>query len=257
MTDTTPSSETEISLAAQTVCDAVAAYCEKHGFSHCRPRAALFDMDGVLYDSMPNHAYAWQQSMSDFGVPMTREEAYAFEGMRGFETIKIVAGRHWGRTISDDESARMYKVKCDYYASCPVAPLIPGVHELQQRMYSLGLSIGIVTGSGQQSLLDRILRDFDGLVSPDIMVTALNIKRGKPAPDPYLRGMQLAHTQPFETIVIENAPLGVRAAVAARCFTIAVNTGPLPDDTLRDEGADLVLHSMWEAREAVSILCNN
>ena len=46
--------------------------------------------------------------------------------------------------------------------------------------------------------------------------------------------------------MVENAPLGVRAAVAAQIFTIAVNTGPLPDQRLQDEGARLVLHSMDE-----------
>ena len=49
---------------------------------------------------------------------------------------------------------------------------------------------------------------------------------------------------PFEAVVVENAPLGVRAAVASRCFTIAVNTGPLPDSALADEGADIVLDSV-------------
>lgn len=60
--------------------------------------------------------------------------------------------------------------------------------------------------------------------------------------------MQLAGTKPWETIVVENAPLGVRAGVAAGAFTIAVNTGPLPDEMLLDEGADLLFHSMDEFR---------
>ena len=234
---------------------ALEAYRKKHGFGKWQPRLALFDMDGVLYNSMPNHAEAWQKSMAKYNIPMTREEAYAFEGMRGFETIKIMARRHWGRDISDEESAAMYKVKCECYAACPKAGLIPGVHELQETMQRHGMRIGIVTGSGQHSLLKRILDDFDGLVSPDIMVTALNIKRGKPAPDPYLKGMQLAGTQPWETIVVENAPLGVRAAVAAQCFTVAVNTGPLPDSMLADEGADLVLHDMAQLTALIPTLC--
>ena len=174
--------------------------------------------------------------------------------MRGFETIKIVAGRYWGREITDEESVEMYRVKSEHYAACPTAPMIPGVHRLQETMHELGLRIGVVTGSGQHSLLERILHDFAGLVSPDIMVTALNIKRGKPAPDPYLRGMEKAGTEPWQTIVVENAPLGVRAAVAAGCLTVAVNTGPLPDNVLADEGADIVVHTMDEFRELLPAL---
>lgn len=224
-------------------------FITRHGFGCWQPRVALFDMDGVLYDSMRNHASAWHSSMASYGIDMSEEEAYAYEGMRGFETIKIIAGRQWGREISDEESAEMYARKSAHYAALPTAGLIPGVHALQEAMVKAGLRVGVVTGSGQHSLLERIERDFHGLVSPDIMVTALNIKHGKPAPDPYLRGMEKAGTEPWQTIVVENAPLGVRAGVAAQCFTVAVNTGPLPDEALAREGADLVLHSMDELRE--------
>ena len=50
--------------------------------------------------------------------------------------------------------------------------------------------------------------------------------------------------QPWEAIVVENAPLGVRAGTAANIFTIAVNTGPLDEQVLRDAGADLVFPTM-------------
>jgi len=52
--------------------------------------------------------------------------------------------------------------------------------------------------------------------------------------------------QPNQAIVIENAPLGIEAAVGAGIFTIAVNTGPLPDSVLTDAGAAIVFHSMTE-----------
>jgi beta-phosphoglucomutase-like phosphatase (HAD superfamily) len=87
------------------------------------------------------------------------------------------------------------------------------------------------------------------------MVTAFDVKYGKPNPEPYLMGLEKAtahFADPLFTmsyknsIVIENAPLGVQAGVASGCFTIAVNTGPLPDSALLDSGADLLFHSMQE-----------
>ena len=48
-------------------------YLEKHGFEALRPKAVLFDMDGVLYDSMPNHAVAWQESMAKFNIRMSAD----------------------------------------------------------------------------------------------------------------------------------------------------------------------------------------
>ena len=90
------------------------------------------------------------------------------------------------------------------------------------------------------------------MVSPDVLVCAKDVKHGKPAPDPYIKGMEKAGTRPWETIVIENAPLGVRAAVAAHCFTIAVNTGPLPHSILEQEGADMVFPSMDALNESLA-----
>lgn len=76
------------------------------------------------------------------------------------------------------------------------------------------------------------------------MVTAFDVKYGKPNPEPYLMGLQKAGVEANEAIVVENAPLGVRAGVAAGIFTVAVNTGPLPDKVLLDEGANYLFHSM-------------
>ena len=231
---------------------AIHNYLEKHHFRAFTPKAVLFDMDGVLYDSMPNHATAWHDSMAHYGIRMAPEEAYTFEGMRGVETIKIVARRQWGRTISDEEAREMYDYKSTMYAGSPVASLIPGAHDIMAALHNRGLKTGVVTGSAQATLLDRLNTDYQGLLTPGIFVTALNIEHGKPAPDPYLKGMEMAGTEPWETIVVENAPLGVRAAVAARCFTVAVNTGPLPDQDLLREGCDLLFHSMHDFLLAVN-----
>lgn len=61
-------------------------YMQKHGFERFAPQAVLFDMDGVLYNSMPSHAVAWQQSMAQFGIRMTAADSYATEGARGVDT---------------------------------------------------------------------------------------------------------------------------------------------------------------------------
>ena len=97
------------------------------------------------------------------------------------------------------------------------------------------------------------MKDFGSFLNEEHIVTAYDVSKGKPNPDPYLIGMQKIGSQPWETIVIENAPLGIRAAVAAQCLTIAVNSGPLPDRQLLDEGADLLypciysLYRDWES----------
>ena len=76
------------------------------------------------------------------------------------------------------------------------------------------------------------------------MVTAFDVKYGKPNPEPYLMGLAKADASPNEAIVVENAPIGVQAGVAAGIFTIAVNTGPLDGQVLLDAGANLLFPSM-------------
>lgn len=224
-------------------------YLKKTGFKEFSPKAALFDMDGVLYDSMPNHAYSWHTSMASFGIEMSEADAYAHEGMRGVETIKKIVKEQRGLEISDEESQRMYDEKSRIFATRPQAEIMEGVLELQRKMKADGLKIVVVTGSGQHSLLEKLEHDFKGLIEPGMIVSSFDVKRGKPNPEPYLKGLMKAGVEPWEAVVVENAPLGVRAAQAARIFTVAVNTGPLPDKMLADEGADLIFSRMTEFRD--------
>ena len=222
-------------------------YLERHGFEALRPKAVLFDMDGVLYNSMPNHAIAWQESMAQFGIHMTAGDAYATEGARGVDTIKKMVLQQQGREIDEAEAQRMYDVKSRIFHSLPEAPVMPGIQELMQKIKANGLQVGVVTGSGQRPLIQRILKDFGSYVDEAHIITAYDVERGKPNPDPYLMGLQKAgNLAPYEAIVVENAPLGIRAGYAARIFTVAVNTGPLPDEELLKQGANLLFHSMQE-----------
>ena len=226
---------------------AIKKYLERHGFEALRPKAVLFDMDGVLYDSMPNHAIAWQQSMAQFGILMTADDAYATEGARGVDTIRKMVKRQQRRDIDEAEAQRMYDVKSHIFHSLPEAPIMPGVLDLMQQIQADGIQIGVVTGSGQRPLIQRILSDFENYVDEKHITTAYDVKHGKPNPDPYLVGLKKAgNLMPYEAIVVENAPLGVRAGVAAKIFTIAVNTGPLPAQILLDANADLLFPTMKE-----------
>lgn len=207
-------------------------------------KAILFDMDGVLFDSMPNHAYAWSHAMTEFGLAMTPEEAYMNEGRTGSGTINILAERFWGRDATDEEKESIYAAKSKLFNTLPEAEPMPGASEVLQAVKDAGLTIVLVTGSAQTSLLERLERHYPGIFTPERMVTGFDVKHGKPHPEPYLMGLKKAGVKADEAIVVENAPLGVEAAHAAGIRCIAVNTGPLPDQVLLDAGADLVLPSM-------------
>ncbi|MBR3513620.1 MAG: HAD-IA family hydrolase [Bacteroidaceae bacterium] len=216
-------------------------------------KAVLFDMDGVLFDSMPGHAVAWVKAVQRYGLSMTPEEVYMNEGRTGAGTINALAQRTWGRNATEQEIKDIYAAKSEefnrYFEAQGEAPVIPGVKELLEKIRAQGLMRVIVTGSGQRSLLDNLNRHFPGQFTRELMVTAFDVKRGKPYPEPYLMGLQKAGITAEQAVVVENAPLGVQAARAAGIYTIAVNTGPLPDSVLWEAGANAVFSSMQELSE--------
>ena len=228
--------------------DEINKYLEEHGFGHFSPKAVLFDMDGVLYDSMPHHAIAWQESMKRFGIDMTEADAYATEGARGIDTIRQIATRQ-GKEVSLEEAQRMYDEKSRIFHEMPDAPIFDGVFDMMEKIKRAGMTVNVVTGSGQRPLIRRLLNDFGRYLDENHITTAYDVKRGKPYPDPYLMGLQKAgNLKPFEGIVVENAPLGVRSGVSAGIFTVAINSGPLPDKALLDEGADVLYDKMTQFR---------
>ena len=204
-------------------------------------------MDGVLFDSMPNHAYAWSHAMTQFGLEMTAYEAYLHEGRTGSGTIDILTQRYWGRNATEEEIERIYAAKAELFNTLPEPKPMPGALEALTAARELGCKIDLVTGSAQTSLLERLEEHYPGFFCEELMVTGFDVKFGKPHPEPYLMGLQKAGVKAEDAIVVENAPLGVESAKGAGIFTIAANTGPLEDSILKDAGADVVVSGMKEA----------
>ncbi|MEJ8763308.1 HAD-IA family hydrolase [Phocaeicola sp. HCN-40430] len=226
--------------------EAINQYLQKHQYESIKLKAVLFDMDGVLFDSMKNHAAAWHEAMKQYGMHLSYEEAYMHEGRTGASTINIVSTRQRNREATEEEIKEIYHTKSELFNALPKAVRMPGALEVLNKVKGCGLIPMVVTGSGQTSLLDRLNRNFPDIFKTELMVTAFDVKYGKPNPEPYLMALKKAGIAPNEAIVVENAPLGVRAGVAAGIFTVAVNTGPLPDSALLDEGANCLFHSMPE-----------
>ncbi len=219
-------------------------YLHLHGYPAMQLKAELFDMDGVLFNSMPYHSKAWHDTMLQYGMNLPCEEAYLHEGRTGAATINIVSMRERGKEATEEEIEEIYRTKSAEFNKYPKAEKMPGAGEVLQKIQNDGLFSMLVTGSGQTSLLGRLESNFPGIFKPERMVTAFDVKYGKPNPEPYLMALQKGHLQPNEAIVVENAPLGVQAGVAAGIFTVAVNTGPLQDEVLLNEGANLLFPSM-------------
>lgn len=205
-------------------------------------RAALVDMDGTLYDSMGGHADAWHAMMSAHGISCTRDEFFLYEGMTGRATIDHIFMRELGRKAGEDEAKELYAEKTAHFKTHGKREKIAGAGGVISRLLQAEVECVLVTGSAQASLLDKVAGDFPGAFQKK--VTATDVKRGKPDPEPYLAGLRIAGVKAADAIVLENAPLGVESGRRAGIFTIAVLTGPIPEEEFVKAGANIIFPDM-------------
>ena len=226
-------------------------YLSKNQHTALNIKAAFFDMDGVLFNSMPYHAEAWKRTMNAHNIPFELHDAYICEGRTGASVINEMFLKHKERLATEEEIQLMYKEKSDCFNSISKVERIPDILPLLETLKADGVDIYIVTGSGQESLLDKLNKWFPNIFSKEKMVTAFDVKKGKPDPEPYLIALAKSGVKPNEAFVVENAPLGVRSSVAAGLFTFAVNTGILTTEELECEINDsgIVLKDMKAVRE--------
>ena len=211
------------------------------------PKLVLLDMDGVLVDSMPIHDYAWRTAADKYKLKYEAGEFFRAEGMKGRDTIILLYRKTFDKEPTEDFIEEVYAYKTHLFEERQADLLrpIPHVRELILYLKEVrGIDLGVVTGSTTANALSRIGTYFEGLFTEEQLITADKVEKGKPDPEPYLRGMSLTGHSAGETLVVENAPLGVRSAVAARAFTVAVATGPIPEEILRHEGANLIFPNM-------------
>lgn len=211
------------------------------------PKLVLLDMDGVLVDSMPIHDYAWRTAADKYKLKYEAGEFFRAEGMKGLDTIILLYRKTFDEGPTEDFIEEVYAYKTHLFEERQADLLrpIPHVRELILYLKEVrGIDLGVVTGSTTANALSRIGTYFEGLFTEEQLITADKVEKGKPDPEPYLRGMSLTGHSAGETLVVENAPLGVRSAVTAGAFTVAVATGPIPEEILRHEGANLIFPNM-------------
>ncbi len=236
------------------IINAVRAFRAKRGYTVAPLRACLFDMDGVLIDSMPAHARSWVEASAAYGITAEPLDFYRCEGQKGSDTIEHLFLQVHRRRATAQETDDYYQLKTELFSRYNTGNAITDAPALVADVRANGLHIVLVTGSSQNDILDRLQVHYGDAFGSANVITGTDVMRGKPHPEPYLKALERANVAPWEAIVIENAPMGVRAAVAAGIFTIAVNTGCLPDADLWAAGASVIFPSMANLRSALPAL---
>jgi len=176
--------------------------------------AILFDLDGVLVDST---AYIEQQ-WRDWAISKGLDPAPFLQfchGRRAVETIRLAAPQ----LDPEAEVAAFRQPAVDEVT----LPAIPGARELLAVLPEGRW--GVVTSGARRFALARLAAA--GLPEPQVLVSAEDVREGKPSPEGYLRAAQLLATPPGSCLVIEDAPPGIEAARAAGATVVAlISTHP-------------------------------
>ena len=210
-------------------------------FDYSSLKAVFFDMDGVLYDSMPNHESTWVASFKKFGVDFPSKEAYLNEGATSNYTIDYAFKKFKKRLPTEKELAGIYEEKTRLMPLCPEAPLFEDMAELIKSLKQNSVQVFVVTGSKQPTLVDRLSNDFN--IPATNIVCGRDVINGKPHPEPYLMAWGRTKLDKSQCCVVENAPLGIQSARAAGIYTIGINTGLLDTEILKKAGANEVYES--------------
>ena len=197
--------------------------------------ALLFDMDGVLINSVPAVARVWRR--------------WAIE--HGFNPEEVVAAAH-GRpslaTVRDylpnaDHEAENREVERRELEDLEGVVPLPGALDL---LASLPADRWTIVTSCTRPLAKVRLRAA-GLPVPSKLITSTDITHGKPHPEPYLKGASILGFSPNDCIVIEDVPAGIRSGKSAGARVIALKT-TVQEQSLRDAGSDWVLNNCADIR---------
>jgi len=209
-------------------------------------------MDGVLYDSMSNHAHSWVESFKAVGIDFPAYDAYLNEGRTGNSTIELAFEQYGNRKATKEDIEKIYKHKTNLMLKAPSPEIMPEMQNILQQTMANGYKVIIVTGSKQPSLITRLKNDFN--IQKQNIVSGFDVINGKPDPEPYLKALKKANCDASQALVIENAPMGVKSAKAANITTIAVNTGILKPEILSDAGADIILDNTQQLAKEWNII---
>jgi sugar-phosphatase len=195
----------------------------------------LFDMDGVLVSSIGSVLRSWRRWARHYGLPNPDK----VEIPHGVRAIDIMA--QLKPDIDKVEGLKL--IEEIEIADTADLEVLAGVRALLESLPAHRWAI--VTSATRRLLLGRL--KAAGLPVPDRIISGDQVKKGKPDPEPYRLGAELLKAKPEDCLVVEDAPSGVRAGVAAGCRVLGV-LGTHSADELREAGANWIVQSLTKVQ---------
>jgi beta-phosphoglucomutase family hydrolase len=184
-------------------------------------RGLVFDCDGTIADTMPLHYEAWVEALGQYGIEFSEALFYEMAGIPTARIIEILNERH-GHNLPVETTADHKEAL--YVRLIPrVRPIAPVVKLIEQ--YAGRLPMAVATG-GTRAICTKTLAALDLLRHFQEIVTADDVKHGKPAPDIFLEAARRIGVPPEQCVAFEDADLGVRSATDAGMKVVDIRRWP-------------------------------
>jgi beta-phosphoglucomutase len=215
-------------------------------------KAILWDMDGVIVDSNSLHFAAWQEAFMERGVRFTKEDFAKLFGTRN----DFIIGTVMGGELPERDVKIMVQEKEENFRRNAAGSIksFPGAVSLLNAVKKGNFKLGLASSTPQENI-DLVLTELNLKGVFDCIVFGQEVPESKPSPQIYLLAAERLEVTPSDCLVIEDSPLGVKAAKAAgmRCLAVA-NTHPQHELQEADEVVDslenvdliMLITRVWE-----------
>jgi beta-phosphoglucomutase len=210
----------------------------------------IFDLDGVLTDTAEYHYQAWQKLADEEKLPFDRQANEALRGVSRRESLQLIMGE---RSYPDTAIAEMMDRKNHYYVesiqSITPQDALPGAVDLLDELRRSGIKIAIGSASRNARTVIEKLGIADRI---DVITDGNSVDQPKPAPDLFLYAAKQLGLEPDHCVVVEDAVVGITAALAAGMWTIGLG----PSERL--SSADIILPNLMGVHwpDLQTKLCN-
>lgn len=184
-------------------------------------KAILFDLDGVIVDSLHYHYLAWDHMFREIGGSVTEESIFLSEGMNSFEILPLFL-KKFNVELPIDKHKKFIEDKRNYFRQIVELKYYPNAFETIAKLRDRGYTTALVTACARKNMEKSVDTEHQKLF--DFIISGDDVTHSKPNPEPYLIAQKTLGLDISECAAIENAPLGVESVKNAGMICIAVES---------------------------------